>query len=139
LTVLKKWPMPHLTKSYQKYHHHISTNVVDVIFPRFGENSRAGTLLFKVTIIQVTSHKVWVSSRVPSRTGRVLSEVQVVHSKSKSSRVSSAVKIYIFMQLSHPDLFYLSCACLHPHQVSPICPHYLLCIYTCILCLSVAS
>ena len=41
--------------------------------------------------------------------------------------------------MSRPDLFHLSCACLHPHQVSPICPNYPLCIYTSVFCLSVAS
>ena len=41
--------------------------------------------------------------------------------------------------MSHSDLFHLSCACLHTHQVSPISSHYPLCIYTGCFCLSVAN
>jgi hypothetical protein len=41
--------------------------------------------------------------------------------------------------LSHPDLFHLSCACLHPPPGVAHFPHYPLCIYTCVFCLSVAS
>ena len=41
------------------------------------------------------------------------------------------------VNLSHPDLFHLSCACLHSPPGVAHLPHYPQCIYTCVLCLSV--